>query len=188
VRVFALRTFRARVGAGRPKRRPAIVWLGAGLGVGALAIACAGHSQALPPESSPSQLDCLVTLQSECCEASGAPTTCVATFTAAEECASWDGSASVVVFPVPCQGLRAVRETRPGITYTTFYVYDASGALYAIGDNATSPDPQAPAGPIECGAGPSGWVVPSACTNVWLGSSGSRCGGGTAGATSICAR
>jgi hypothetical protein len=93
----------------------------------------------------------------------------------------------VAVFPSACQGLTAVRETAPGVTYATFYVYDASGSLYAIGDNAASPDPRG--GAIECGAGPSGWVIPAACASIWLGSSGSRpCSAGTAAALSVCPR
>ena len=72
----------------------------------------------------------------------------------------------MAVFAAPCQGLTAVREIRPGTSYATFYVYDASGALFAIGDDAATPDPRS--GAIECGAGPSGWVIPSACAELWL--------------------
>ena len=149
-----------------------------------LAAACGGHSQSLASQYNASQLECLVTLQSDCC-GSGSAQTCIAAFTAAEECSSWGGSTAVAVFPTACQGMTAVRTTLAGNSYSSFYVYDASGTLYAIGDNATSPDPRS--GAIACGAGPSGWVIPTACADVWLGSSGSRpCAPGVAAITSIC--
>jgi hypothetical protein len=153
----------------------------------ALAGACGGHSQSLAPQYTQSQLDCLVTLETECCPSGGSSATCIGDFVAARECSSWSEATTLAVFAAPCQGLTAVREIRPGTNYASFYIYDASGALFAIGDDAATPDPRS--GAIECGAGPSGWVIPSACAALWLGSSGSApCGAGTTGATSICPR
>ena len=152
----------------------------------AVVAACSGgKSQNLPEVFDASQLDCLVSpLVGACCPPSSS--ICIGTFAAAEECSSWPKGATLTVFPTPCQGgLTAVRATLPGETFFRFYVYDGTGALYALGDNAGSPDPRS--GAIECGAGPKGFVIPTACADAWLGSQGSQaCGAGTATSTSIC--
>jgi hypothetical protein len=80
--------------------------------------------------------------------------------------------------------MTAVRVALGGNTYASFFVFDSSGALYAIGDNATSLS--AATETIECGAGPSGFVVPNACASIWLGTGGSSCTAGTTAATSVC--
>ena len=81
--------------------------------------------------------------------------------------------------------MTAVRAILTGNSYASFYVYDASGTLYAIGDDATSLEPINDT--VECGAGPSGFVVSSACATIWRGSAeGTPCTAGTAPTTSIC--
>jgi hypothetical protein len=81
--------------------------------------------------------------------------------------------------------MTAVRTLLKANTYASFYIYDASGALYAIADDATAETPGG--GPIECGAGPAGFVVPTACANVWLETSGAgACTAGTTTGTSVC--
>ena len=145
---------------------------------------CGGASQA-PPQTYPSsELTCLVTLDSECCTGTSSQA-CIGTFSAAEECASWAASADVAAFPAPCAGMTAVRVTEKGSSYASFYVYDASGALYAIGDDSASPNPASDA--IACGAGPAGFLISSECAAFWLGTEGAiACTAGTTAATSIC--
>ncbi len=95
----------------------------------------------------------------------------------------WPATVTVTVYATPCGGLTAVRAQRATDTYASFYVYDASGALYAIGDNATN------SAAIECGAGPASFAVSSACAAAWLGESGAggtACTAATASASSVC--
>ena len=87
-----------------------------------------------------------------------------------------------MIYPTPCQGMTAVRVVT---TYSTFYVFDANAKLVLVGDDAASSDTRS--GAIECGAGPSGYVIPTACADVWLGMAGSQgCTSGTATPASIC--
>jgi hypothetical protein len=145
--------------------------------------ACGGAAQNPPGGETPSELACLVTLASECCTSGQA--SCIGNFAAAEQCSSWAKTAQVTVFATPCAGMTAVRTILSGNSYASFYVYDASGALYAIGDDATSLEPTSDT--VECGAGPSGFVVSSACATVWRGSvEGTSCTAGTTPATSVC--
>jgi hypothetical protein len=157
----------------------------AGLVVAMVAACSGGKSQSLPEQFDASQLDCLVSLAGECCPTASARPLCIATFAEAKECASWPVGATLTLFPAACQGMTAVRAVLPGETFDRFYVYDGTGALYAIGDNAASPDPRS--GAIECGAGPTGFVIPTACADAWLGAQGSQaCGSGATTVTSIC--
>jgi hypothetical protein len=79
--------------------------------------------------------------------------------------------------------MTAVRLVETG--YSMFYVYDATSTLVVVGDNAASTDVRT--GAIECGAGPSGFVIPTACADVWLGSVGSQaCTPGDSTPTSVC--
>jgi hypothetical protein len=154
-----------------------------GASLAALALACSGgQSQDLPPQFTASQLDCLVQLVPYCCESDTTPT-CIPTFTAAKQCGAWPAGDELSVYATPCQGMTAVRVI--GSSFSTFYVYDSTGALYAVGDNAASPDPRS--GAIECGAGPKGFVIPTACANAWQGPPGSAaCSAGTPAAASLC--
>jgi len=140
--------------------------------------ACGGVAQN-PVASDPSELACLVTLEADCCPTGITPPTCLAQFAAAETCASWPAETTVAVFATPCDGFTAIRTHRPTDTFASFYLYDASGKLYAIGDDATE------AGVIECGAGPSRFVVAAACTTAWL-EGGTACLAGTASPSSVC--
>ena len=141
----------------------------------------AGKSQNLPQQYADAYLACLTPLKSYCCGSKPA-LPCVGDFSSAERCASWPAGTSVRVFSSPCQGLTAVRVDT---TYSSFYVYDASGALLAVGDNAATPDPQS--GAIGCGAGPSDFGIPGACADVWEASTtGAACAGGASAPTSVC--
>jgi hypothetical protein len=122
---------------------------------------------------------CLGTLEGYCCPAQTTPPTCFLRFTDAEECGSWPASTRVAVFPAPCQGMTAVRTTISSFTYSSFYIYGSGGTLYAIGDDATSSTA------IECGAGPTTFVVPEACASIWLGD-GETCTNGTESPESVC--
>jgi hypothetical protein len=139
--------------------------------------ACGGSSQN-PPGSNTGQLDCLVRLDSYCCNNSEEPT-CIPTFAAAQQCSSWAAETKVTVFATPCQGLTAVRVLA---SYSTFYVYDSTGALQAVGDDAADPSGDS----AECGAGPSGFVLPSACVYAWSGTGGATCSSGSTAPASIC--
>jgi hypothetical protein len=150
----------------------------------ALFAGCGGASQNPPGPANLNQLACLVTLEAECCPSGGPEAGCIGNFAAAEQCSSWEKNAVVAVFPAPCEGMTAVRAVLNGNSYATFFVYDANGALSAIGDNATS---SASSDALECGAGPSNFVIPSACAATWVGAAGSvACTSGTVTATSIC--
>jgi len=155
--------------------------IGAVLGVLA---ACGGQSQA-PPQSDASDLACLTTIESNCCSGGAAAQACIASFAVAEECATWPAGAQIAVFSSPCAGMTAVRTLVPPNTYASFYLYDATGALYAIADNATAASPGG--GPIECGAGPAAFVVPTACANAWLATADeAQCSAGTVSGESVC--
>jgi hypothetical protein len=143
--------------------------------------ACGGQSQA-PPGTS--DLACLTTIESNCCTGGAAGEACVGSFAAAEECAIWPTEAEVAVFSSPCAGMTAVRTLVKPNTYSSFYIYDAAGALYAIADDATAES--AGSGPIECGAGPTGFVVPTACASAWLAADGGQCSAGTTSGASVC--
>ncbi len=148
----------------------------------ALAFACGGTSQDPPQQYNPSQLECLVDLEPYCCSNDATPV-CIPTFASAEQCGAWPAGTTLSVYPTPCQGMTAVQVVDP--SYSMFYVYDSTGALYAVGDNAATPDPRS--GAIECGAGPNGFVIPSACADIWLGTAGSvPCSSGTPAKASIC--
>jgi len=150
-----------------------------------LGIACAGHSQELPGQYDTSELACLVSLEGDCCPTEEPRPTCVASFSAAERCASWPAGTELTIFASACQGMTAVRAVLSGDTFSSFYVYDSNGALYAIGDDATTPDIRS--GAIACGAGPSGFVVPAACADVWLGAAETQpCSSGTVAPSSVC--
>jgi hypothetical protein len=145
-----------------------------------LAIACgAGRSQT-SLDGGASELACLTPLTPYCCGGS-APRPCIGNFAAAERCAAWPAGTAPLVFASACEGMTAVRVDT---SYSTFYLYDSSGALVAVGDNATSPDPAS--GDIACGAGPGGFVVAAACAPIWEGSGGAPCATGTAAPVSLC--
>jgi hypothetical protein len=153
----------------------------AGTVVAAGLVACAGHSQALGQDGGVSQIDCLTSLQSYCCGGSE-PAPCVATFAEAEECGSWSAGTKLGVYATPCLGLTAIRVTQVG--YAMLYVYDATGALYAVGDNAAADNPSSTV--VECGAGPQKYVIPAECAQAWIGGSPAACTAGTVTPGSVC--
>jgi hypothetical protein len=146
-----------------------------------LACSGAGTSQSPIQKVPPSELACLVTLSAYCCGGS-APQACIGDFASATRCSSWPAGTSLMVYPTPCQGMTAVRIVG---SYSTFYVFDSSGALLAVGDNSVSPDPRS--GAIGCGAGPSTFVIPTACGNQWQGTAGvAACSAGSSTPASVC--
>jgi len=158
--------------------RPGIVALaGASLALGCGA--GAGKAQT-PLDGGASDLACLTLLEPYCCGGS-TPRPCIGDFASAERCASWAAGTAPHVFASACQGMTAVRVDT---SYSTFYLYDASGALVAVGDNATSSEPAS--GAIACGAGPRAFVVPEACAPLWEGPAGAPCATGSGAPTSVC--
>jgi hypothetical protein len=148
----------------------------------ALLSACGTTSDA-PPPNNDNNLDCLAfPLTSFCCEDAG-PRACPGDFAAAALCTTWPQGFTVRSYATACHGLLAVSVVNA--QYTTVYVYDSNGALYAIGDDAASDQPGSLA--LECGAGPQGFTMPNDCAATWLDKTqGAACGAGTATATSIC--
>ena len=148
-----------------------------------LVAACSGGTSRDPPQAA-TKLPCLTyPLSSYCCN-DAAPSTCVGDFTSASKCSTWSGVSKMYVYSTPCEGLVAVAINVE--TYTMFYMYDASSfALYAVGDNAVTNQSGNLA--IECGSGPEGFSVPSACAQQWLDTAqGAACGSGTSKPTSVC--
>jgi hypothetical protein len=148
----------------------------------ALVGACGGSASTDPPHTN-GNLDCLAyPLTSFCCTGAGEPA-CPGDFAAAQLCTTWPAGFPVRSYPTACQGFIAVTVTA---AYTTVYVYDSSsGALYAVGDDAATDQPGSLA--VECGAGPEGFTIPSACALTWLDTTqGQACAAGTATPSSVC--
>ena len=144
---------------------------------------CGGQSQSLPDQYDAASLDCLTTLKTYCCGTPRPGRPASAASPSASKCSSWPAGSTLGIYATPCQGLTAVRISNVG--YYTFYLYDSTGALYVVGDNAASEDPRSDA--IECGAGPSGFVISASCAATWFGTAGAQsCAPGTATPTSVC--
>jgi hypothetical protein len=148
-------------------------------------VACAGKSSDPPPSNTNGALHCLTTLASYCCASEAGAVACVGDFASASKCATWPSGTKLQVYPSACRGMTAVRVDAE---WSTFYIYDASGSLLAVGDNAASKiDPRDTS--IECGAGATSFTVPVDCGDAWLGTAGGEaCGGGAAAPTSYCGK
>jgi hypothetical protein len=132
----------------------------------ALAPGCSAKTATNGPPNNDT-LKCLTTLASHCCELSArGSVACDPNWSNATLCNSWPSGTSLTIYSLPCQGLRAIRVK--AATYSSFFIYDESAALVAIGDNAAE-DPGSTV--IDCGAGPSAFVVPAECGAKWLGAS-----------------
>ena len=139
-----------------------VLVLGMGLGLGLAS--CGGATTGGPP-STASDLTCLSSLASHCCELeSPGSAPCVDDWTAARACASWPAKTTLAIYGAPCHGFVAIRVQ--AATYASLYVYDAASlALIAIGDNAAMSDGSTE---IACGAGPTGFTFPRDCSAAWL--------------------
>jgi hypothetical protein len=143
----------------------------------ALVAACGGQSQA--PPAAAQQLPCEVTLASDCCGTTNG-TACINDFASAELCSNWPGTATVLVYSSVCGGYQVVSVKEPTDTFTQYYLYSTAEGqtLYAIADDANS-NAQG-AAEIECGAGPTGFTLPSGCSEQWLdGVQAASCASGT---------
>jgi hypothetical protein len=146
-------------------------------------VACsgAGQSQSLAPQYSAGDLECLGTLEPYCCSTS-TKVSCIGDFASAERCSSWPAGTTLMVYATPCQGMTAVRVVT---SYSTYFVYGQTSTLLAVGDNSASLDPRS--GAIGCGAGPNGFVIPTACADEWEGAAGAEaCGPGDQTPSSVC--
>ena len=134
------------------------------LGIGLGLASCGGETTGGPP-STTSDLTCLSSLASHCCELeSPGSAPCVDDWRAARACASWPAKTTLAIYGAPCHGFVAIRVQ--AATYASLYVYDAASlALMAIGDNAAMSDGSTE---IACGAGPSGFTFPRDCSAAWL--------------------
>jgi hypothetical protein len=130
-----------------------------------LVAACSGQSQA--PPAAAQQLPCEVTLTSDCCGSTNGET-CINDFASAELCSNWPGTATVLVYSSVCGGYQVVSVKEPTDSFTKYYLYStaAGQTLYAIADDANA-NAQG-AAEIECGAGPTGFTLPSGCSDLWL--------------------
>jgi hypothetical protein len=148
-----------------------------------LAAACSGQSQA--PPAAIQELPCEVTLSSDCCDNTNGEI-CIGDFASAEQCGNWPTGAKVLAFPSACGGYTVVSVKMTNVSYTKYYLYSSpGGSLVAIADNANV-NPQG-AAEIECGAGPTGFSVPTDCGQEWLvASSGEACASGTSKPQSVC--
>jgi hypothetical protein len=151
--------------------------LGAAVVVACVA-ACGGQSQA--PPAADQTLACEATLPQACCDDTNGQT-CIQNLADAELCGNWPTGATVLTYASACGGYQVVSVKLPTNTFTKYYLYAAAAGqtLYAIADDANANAQGAPE--IECGAGPTGFTVPTSCSTVWLDASqGAAC---TPGAT-----
>jgi hypothetical protein len=152
--------------------------------VAGVLVACSsGQSQA--PPTTQSDVACLVTLDSECCSATGGGS-CIGDFDSAARCGNWTAGSKVLVYPTACGGYEVVSVKLPSSTYTSFYLYaSGTGTLVAIGDDAVSNQPGSLS--IECGAGPITLKLQGTCTVEWLDpTKGEACASGTSTPKSVC--